>query len=114
MLKKLSLAAAATLLMAGVASADPIEGKWKTAAGSNAMIAPCGDSFCITLTSGEHAGKQIGKMKAENGGSYSGTATDPADDKTYKGRASLNGNTLKMSGCILGGLICKTQSWTKF
>ena len=36
-------------MLTGAAYADPIEGNWKTEAGSTAAIAPCGGSFCITL-----------------------------------------------------------------
>lgn len=112
MLRKMSLAIAATLMMAGAAYADPIEGNWKTEAGSTAAIATCGGSFCITLKDGKHAGKKIGTFNA-NGGTYAGKITDPANDKTYTGKASVAGSTLKMSGCVLGGLICKTQNWKK-
>ncbi|MGB6118232.1 MAG: DUF2147 domain-containing protein, partial [Mesorhizobium sp.] len=58
-------------------------------------------------------GKNIGAMKPSGAGKYTGTITDPANDKTYKGKASLSGNTLKMSGCIAGGLICRTQNWKR-
>lgn len=112
MLRELSAAVVATILLTGVAHADPIVGNWKTEAGSTAMISPCGGSFCIKLISGNHAGKQIGKMAAAGSG-YSGTITDPNTDKTYKGKASIAGSILKMSGCVLGGLICQSQSWNR-
>lgn len=113
MLRKMSLAMAATVMLAGAAYADPIEGNWKTEAGSTAAIASCGSSFCITLKDGKHAGKKIGTFKADGGSAYSGEITDPANDKTYNGKASLAGSSLKMKGCVLGGLICKTQNWSK-
>ena len=112
MFRRMSIAVAAVAMMAGAAYADPIEGNWKTEAGSTAQISACGSAFCIKLVSGGHSGKQIGKMTA-SAGSYSGTITDPANDKTYKGKASISGSTLKMSGCVLGGLICRSQSWNK-
>ena len=64
MFRRLSLAAAASILMAGVAYADPIEGNWRTDKGSIAAISSCGGSFCIKLISGKHAGKSIGKFKS--------------------------------------------------
>ena len=112
MFRRLSVALAASMLMAGTAYADPIEGNWKTEAGSTAQISPCGSAFCIKLVSGSHSGKQIGKLSA-SGGSYRGTITDPANDKTYKGKASVSGGNLSLSGCVLGGLICRSQSWKK-
>ena len=96
MFRKLSMALAATLMMAGAALADPIEGNWKTQAGETAAISSCGGSFCITLKTGEYAGKSIGSMKATGDGSYAGTITEPANDKTYSGKATLSGNSLKM------------------
>ena len=36
------------------------------------------------------------------------------DGKTYSGNLTFTGgNTLKLQGCALGGLICKGQTWTK-
>jgi uncharacterized protein (DUF2147 family) len=105
--------AAATLFMAGTAAADPIEGNWRTQSGATAAISNCGGSFCITLKSSKHKGKQIGKMSAQGESEYAGSITDPETDKTYSGKGSISGSTLKMKGCVLGGLICKSQTWTK-
>ena len=115
MLRRSSLALAVTsaFLMAGSAiAAEPIVGKWKTQSGENATIASCGSSYCIKLTSGKYSGKQIGKVKG-SGKSYKGKITDPAKDKTYSGKASVSGSTMKMSGCVLGGLICRSQTWSR-
>ena len=54
-----------------------------------------------------------GKVSADGGGQYSGEITDPANDKTYSGSASVSGGSMKMKGCVLGGLICRSQTWTK-
>ena len=108
-----SMVFAAAMVLAGTALADPIEGNWKTQSGETAAIGGCGSAFCITLKTGKHAGKQIGKMTAGGEGNYAGSITDPAEDKTYKGKAKLSGSALKMSGCVFGGLICKSQNWSK-
>jgi uncharacterized protein (DUF2147 family) len=113
MIGKLSMAAASVLLFACAAYADPIEGNWKTASGATAAIADCGGAICITLKSGQHAGKQIGKMNANGANKYSGEITDPVDDKTYAGKATLSGSSLTMKGCVFGGLICKGQTWNR-
>src|SRR5262245_13835143 len=112
MFRKASLALAATLIMAGAARADPIEGDWKTQAGETAAIAGSG-TFSITLKSGKYAGKTIGSLKLAGDNKYAGTITDPTNDKTYSGKATLLGTSLKMSGCVFGGLICKSQTWHK-
>ncbi|PLX36945.1 MAG: DUF2147 domain-containing protein [Hyphomicrobiales bacterium] len=102
-------------LLAGVAmpaiAAEPIEGNWRTQAGSKAEIKRCGGSFCVTLKSGAHAGKRIGKMSG-SGAKYSGEITDPKDDKTYSGSAKVSGDSLKMKGCVMA-VFCKTQTWKR-
>jgi uncharacterized protein (DUF2147 family) len=113
MLRRFALITAATLLLGSAAFADPIAGNWRTQAGATAQIASCGGSFCITLKTGKHAGKSIGKFNAAGDGNYTGSITDPDNDKTYSGKGALSGATLKMSGCVLGGLICRSQTWTK-
>jgi uncharacterized protein (DUF2147 family) len=110
----LLLALLASLAATGFAAADDIEGRWKTDSGATAEIASCGSgAFCITLRGGEHSGKRIGRMSPDGEARYSGEVTDPANNKTYAGRASLKGNGLSMKGCVLGGLICRTQNWTR-
>lgn len=108
-----TLAVATALLMSAVAghAAEPIEGSWKTQSGATAEIGKCGSAYCVTLKSGKHAGKQIGKMSG-TGNDYAGEITDPENDKTYSGSGSVAGNTLKMKGCVLK-VLCKSQTWTR-
>lgn len=94
-------------------ASDPIVGNWRTEAGSTAAIAPCGSAFCVTLRSGQHAGKRIGSFSAAGAGKYSGTIVDPASDKSYSGSATLSGRSVRLSGCVLGGLICRSQTWSR-
>jgi len=92
-------------------AAEPIVGNWKTASGETAAIAACGGSFCVTLTTGKHAGKRIGKMDGSDN-DYSGEITDPSEDKTYSGYGTVSGNSLKMKGCVMS-VFCKSQTWTR-
>ena len=108
----LGLTAAAVLLSAGAAFADPIEGNWKTASGETAVIAPCGGEFCIKLKSGKHAGKQIGKFGVNGANSYKGSITDPAEDKTYSGSGKIAGKSLTMKGCV-AAIFCRSEIWSK-
>jgi uncharacterized protein (DUF2147 family) len=105
------LVAALALAATGAQAAEPIEGNWKTASGETAVIGKCGTAYCVTLKTGKHSGKQIGKLSGKDG-EYSGEITDPADDKTYSGSGSVNGNSLKMKGCVLA-ILCKSQTWTR-
>jgi len=92
-------------------SAEAIAGNWRTQSGETASIAKCGSAYCITLKTGKYAGKRIGRMKGK-GNSYSGTITDPTENKKYSGSAKISGSSMKMRGCALK-IFCKTQSWKK-
>lgn len=108
MIRKLTIAAASLLLAAGTAYADPLDGNWRTQSGETAAIS--GGS--IVLKTGKYAGKRIGSMKAAGGGRYTGTITDPANDKTYTGSAKISGKTMRMQGCV-AKVLCRSQTWTK-
>ncbi len=92
-------------------AAEPIVGKWKTESGELAKIASCGSAYCIRITTGQFAGKQVGKLTG-SGSQYKGSITDPADDKTYSGSAKVNGASMSLRGCALK-IFCKTQKWKK-
>ncbi|WP_421852314.1 DUF2147 domain-containing protein [Oricola sp.] len=113
MIREFILAAAMAGLVSAPALADQIEGRWRTGEGGNVSIAGCGSSFCIKVTSGEFNGRQIGKLK-KDGDKYVGKITDPANDRTYRGSAWFSGaNTLNMRGSVLGGLVGRTDKWTR-
>ena len=125
-MKKLALAAA-FLLGAAAAHADPIEGVWQTQPDEGAFayvtIAPCGGAFCGTITrtfkdKAEYQSPNIGKqivrsMVAKGDGNYEGQVWRPANDKIYNGKATVSGSQMSLSGCVAGGLICKSQNWVK-
>ena len=104
---------ATTFLLAStsLSMADIIVGNWKTQSGETAAIGKCGGAFCITLKTGDHAGKRIGKLSGSDG-SYSGTITDPEDDKEYSGSAKVKGSSMKLKGCAFK-VLCRTQTWRK-
>ena len=127
-MKRFVLSAIAVLGMAGIAHADPIEGTWQTQPDDGRVgqikISPCGSGFCGTLvrsfdTSGAvvktgNEGTQIVRnMAPQGGGAYAGEVYRPANKKIYSGKAQVSGNTMKLSGCVAGGLICKSQTWQK-
>ncbi len=111
-MKRVTMIAAALLMGSNLAlAAEAIEGNWKTASGETAAIGACGNAFCVTVKTGKFAGKQIGKLSGK-GNSYSGEITDPANDKTYSGSATVSGSTMSMKGCVLK-VLCKSQTWTR-
>jgi len=52
-------------------------------------------------------------MMPGDAGEWKGSAFNPEDRKTYSGKMLLEGAALKTSGCIFGGLICKSVNWTR-
>ena len=119
---------AAVLALPGTAVlADPIEGVWQTqpdeGSFAHVAIAPCGAAFCGTISrifkdkaeyQSPNIGKQIVRSMAPNGdGTYAGQVWRPANDKVYSGKASVSGNQMSLSGCVAGGLLCKSQTWVK-
>ena len=125
----LALAAAfAAAVAAAGAHADPVDGIWQTQPddGSYAHVemGPCsGGKVCgwIRRTfddTGEYEGENIGKvmvinMENQGDGSYKGSVWRPSNDKTYIGKMELTGDTLDLAGCVLGGLFCASQTWSR-
>lgn len=125
-MKKLAIIAA-LVLGATAAGADPIEGVWQTqpdeGAFAHVTIAPCGPAFCGVMSrtfkdkaeySSPHLGRQIViDMVPGGGGNYEGRVWRPANNKIYQGKASVAGDRMSLSGCVAGGLLCKSQTWVR-
>lgn len=111
MIRATILVAALLMSTSAAFAEEPIVGNWKTLDGDTAVIAPCADSYCVTLKTGKYAGRQIGKMRGK-GSSYTGELTDPSEDKTYSGSGTVSGNSVRMKGCVLK-VFCKSQTWTR-
>jgi uncharacterized protein (DUF2147 family) len=53
-------------------------------------------------------------LKSAGPNKWSGQIYNPEDGKTYNANVTLqNTNTITVQGCILGGVICKTNTWTR-
>lgn len=90
---------------------EPIEGLWRTEAGTDALVEKCDGSYCFTLCTGPYAGMLIGRVTGA-GNSYTGTLTDPADNKTYAGIGTVKGSRVELQGCAFL-IFCQTQLWRK-
>lgn len=86
-------------------------------------IAPCGGAFCGTISrtfkdkaeyNSPNTGKQIViDMAPQGDGKYEGKVWRPANNKVYLGKISLSGDRMNLSGCVAGGLLCKSQTWVR-
>lgn len=128
-MRKSTLAAALLTLFTMPALADPAHGVWKTKPDDNGNFGHvrmqtcsngkiCGGLIAAFDGSGQQMeSPNIGRaivwdMEPQSGGQYrNGKVWAPDRDRTYNSRMELRGNTLGVSGCILG--ICREQEWTR-
>lgn len=121
----LAIAAAAiglaALSWAAPAAAQDVAGVWLRDTGaSKVRFARCGDAVCGTLSwlKDPSGPAKVGQrifydMKPAGPGKWSGSAFNPEDGKTYSGTMTLAGDSLTTSGCVLGGLICRSVQWAR-
>jgi uncharacterized protein (DUF2147 family) len=110
------------LLSTNLVRADEVLGTWLRDNGEEQVkFAPCGYVICgdiVWLKPGSHLNAKVGKrlffdMRRSGAGSWTGKAASSDTGSVYSGRLSVAGSTLTTSGCIAGGLICKSASWTR-
>jgi uncharacterized protein (DUF2147 family) len=138
-----SFAVVALLALAGSGSAlaaDP-NGTWLTQTGTSRIrVADCGGALCGTIVwLKEPNDAETGKpktdknnadaskrsrpllgtqivlgMKPAGADKWTGQVYNAEDGKTYSGNLTYSGGgSLQLQGCALGGLVCKSQTWTK-
>ncbi|MEO0486004.1 MAG: DUF2147 domain-containing protein [Pseudomonadota bacterium] len=123
---KTLIAAAAAAILGSAAMADDVLGTWQSEASDTGAfiqvnMVPCGSSICgmITAVGGDGDQSIVGRqiiagMASEGDGKYrGGTIWAPDEDKVYKSKMDLSGNALEVSGCVLGGLVCRGQTWSR-
>ena len=126
-MRRMIASAIALWFLGGAAGlADPAEGLWQTAPDDErhafVQIEPCGDRVCGQVARavdqrGEIPGwiarRTIFSMKPKSGGTYSGWVWRPSNDRIFSGRFTLAGNQITFNGCVIEGLICSGQVWTR-
>jgi len=127
---KAALLALAVSVPATALAQEPVEGRWRNPKNSvTVKIAPCGSTWCgYVVDASEHA-----KQSARDGGTENLIGTRiltelrPAGEAVFKGKAFdakrnihvpatirvIGPSTLSVKGCLIGGLICKEQRWTR-
>lgn len=122
------VAALALLLAAQGATAAPIEGRWRSPGGNSIIdVAPCAGGWCGTVAwasarakkdaakaTNELVGTQLlTDVKAAGQGRWNGRIFIP--DRNMRLTAKIEiapGGELKVSGCLAGKALCKSQLWT--
>ena len=125
----------------GAAFAAEPNGTWLTqTGGSRIRVADCGGALCGTIVwlkepndpdtgkpktdknnsdASKRARPLIGTqivlgMKPAGADKWTGQVYNAEDGKTYSGNLTYpGGDSLQLQGCALGGLVCKSQTWTR-
>ena len=127
---KIALVALAAAVPVTASAQAALEGQWRNPKGSVVVkIEPCGNAYCgIVIDASEKA-----KAGARKGGTSNLIGTRilsdvrPNGSGTYRGRAFepkrnirapatirvVGPSTLVVKGCLIGGLLCKEQRWTR-
>ena len=126
-----ALALASALAAAPALAQEPIGTFVSQSGDTRVRFAPCGNQICGTIVSvrgqtrdekNEDAslrgrnlvGVRMITMRPAGANAWQGTLYNFQDGKTYNGRMSMpNANSMSLSGCVLGGLICRSQTWTR-
>jgi uncharacterized protein (DUF2147 family) len=106
---RLPLASVVLILSTLAASAGPV-GIWRVADGSAEVhVMPCRGSLCGSV----HGKRVFINMKPSGANLWTGTIVDVRDGTKYAGKISMQGEALRVEGCVLGGAICGGQTWTR-
>ncbi|HYF54497.1 MAG TPA: DUF2147 domain-containing protein [Salinarimonas sp.] len=126
------VALAGLALPAAAQGTDP-SGMWQSETGDTRVrIARCGDAYCGTIVQVKGEAKDVNnpsealrsrnlvgvrmidQIRPVQGGGFQGQLYNFRDGKTYTGKMTLKSpSALELSGCVLGGLVCRSQTWTK-
>jgi uncharacterized protein (DUF2147 family) len=109
-------------LTPGPVLASEILGIWLRDSGDEQVkFGPCGDAICgdvVWLKPGSDLNAKVGKrlffdVRPSGANAWTGKAASSDTGSTYSGKMSVEGSTLITSGCIAGGLICKSVNWKR-
>jgi uncharacterized protein (DUF2147 family) len=122
--------AVALLGLPAVAFAAPLEGRWANPKRSVIVqVAQCGNAYCGTVI----RASDKAKANARKGGTQNLIGTrilsglKPAGNNRYKGKVfvpkrnifasatvrQVGSNVMEVEGCVIGGLLCDEQRWTR-
>jgi Uncharacterized protein conserved in bacteria len=115
-------------------AAEEVEGVWlRPSTQSKIRIAPCGAELCGTLVFLQEPHLDVhnpdkakrgrplvgttivfGMTPTKTAGEWAGKVYNPEDGRTYAGVMRLDAtDDLRLEGCVLGGLICKGETWKR-
>ncbi|MBK8008320.1 MAG: DUF2147 domain-containing protein [Rhizobiales bacterium] len=112
--------------------ADKVAGVWQSQSGiTRVKVLPCGTGLCGHVVWQKNPSKDVhnpdpskrerpivglqlvSNMKPVGPGEWSGSIYNYEDGKTYQGKVKAAGNAIEIGGCVMGGMICQSKTWTK-
>ena len=124
-----SLAVLAFCLVSVPAGAAMIDGVWQSPKDEDGSfltvrVHPCeraGEDRCAVVTGAYHGAKkeavglQVMRVEPKSDGSWEGEIVQPLSGDVYDSNIRVvRRDVLHVDGCVLGGLLCRTQEWTRF
>lgn len=113
-------------------AAESPAGIWLTEERSSKIkIAACGKALCATILWAKSAGTDnqnpdpnlrgrsvVGlnlsrDIRPDGRGGWQGSMYNPENGKTYKTTLTPKGRELEIGGCVLGGLLCGSETWER-
>ena len=101
-----------------IAGASPL-GQWVVRDKSaRVLIQTCGPNLCGNLSwtaDGNDVGQQILIAMKPDGARWTGTVVDIRNGRKYLAHIALQSDqALRLDGCVLGGLFCDGEVWTRY
>ncbi len=92
-------------------------GTWLRGNGAHISVFDCGGGIGMKVLKSPEAHK-VGKTimcgaKPTGPNKWKGTLLNLDNNQKYSGYVSLDGNSLTLSGCVLGGVICNNDTWSR-
>ena len=121
MLKAIFAAISLAALASPALAADPY-GTWRRPEdGTTFTFFRCGAGLCVKVKGVTDPAdkKYIGNMVFSGANKigpniWQGQVKTLEDGQTYMGKITLNGaNSVTLDGCVLGGAICKGETWSR-
>jgi uncharacterized protein (DUF2147 family) len=129
-LAKFALVAVAAAVPVTASAQAAIEGHWRNPKGSVVVrVTQCGDAYCGTVVEASDKAKATARrggtrklvgtrilsgVRPTGDGMFKGQAFDPKRNIRAPATIRLLGpSTLIVRGCVISGIICKEQRWSR-
>lgn len=127
------LAALCAVSTPSLADANKVSGVWQSQSGiTRVKVVPCGTGLCGHVVWQKNPSKDVhnpdpakrdrpivglqlvSNMKQVSENEWSGAIYNYEDGQTYAGKVKVvHGSAIEIGGCVMGGMICQSKTWTK-